>query len=208
MNQDWLEVREAKAIRLLLSENAFKALAPFFDAPRSLSEAAAVLKWKLPRLSAWVRKLLGAKLLRVERVEYRAGSSIKRYRTSATAFYLPYEQVSAEVLDAFRERMNGQLEATLEWAVRREERAGMYGLQVKGDPFGGTMVSQVPALSGFADSSDVASPPVTNVWTDLLLFERDARAFNTHLNALLEEYWGRQGQGRYLVRLGFASLGE
>jgi hypothetical protein len=207
MNQDWLEVREAKAIRLLLSENAFKALAPFFDAPRSLSEAAAILKWKLPRLSAWVSKLLGAKLLRVERVEYRAGSSIKRYRTSATAFYLPYEQVSAEVLDAFRERMNAQLEATLEWAVRRAQGSA-YGLQVRGDGFGGTMVSQVPALSGYADSSDVASPPVTNVWTDLLLSEQDARAFNTHLNALLEEYRGRQGQGRYLVRLGFASLGE
>jgi hypothetical protein len=127
MNQDALEIRDPTAIGLLLAENAFKALAPYFDASRSLSEAAAMLGWKLPRMSAWVKRLLEANLLRVERIEARAGSSIKHYRTTAPVFYLPYDQVSAELLDAFRGRMNEQLEATLEWAVRRAQGSA-YGL--------------------------------------------------------------------------------
>lgn len=209
MKQDWLEVRHPAAIGLLLSLNAFKALSPFFDSARSLSEGAAMLGWKLPRTSAWVNKLLGANLLRVDHLQHRAGSSIKHYRTTAAAFYLPYDGLSAEALDTFRQCINKQLEATLESAVRRTQGAerGAYGLQVRGDPFGGAMVSQVPALNADPLAIDATSLPVTNLWTDLPLSESDARAFNTRLNALLNEYRGRRGQGkRYLVRLGFASL--
>jgi hypothetical protein len=77
---------------------------------------------------------------------------------------------------------------------------------VRGDPFGGTMVSHVPTLSATPVVNDPTLPPMTNLWTDLPLSEADARAFNARLNALLEEYRGRQGAMRYLVRLGFASL--
>jgi hypothetical protein len=210
MNQPWLELTDPAAIKLLLSENALAVLAPFFDSARSLSEVAALIGWKLPRLTAWANKLLEVKVLQVERVEKRKGSSVKYYRTAAPVFYLPYSKVGAEYFDAFREELRVNLEYRFERGLRRsrgEEGTG-WGYQIKQNHLGGTSVSEVRGVGEEHVVNDPNLPPATHLWTEVQLPEDEARTFNARFNALLQEYQGRQNGKRYLVRLGFALLDD
>jgi hypothetical protein len=210
VNQPWLELTDPAAIELLLSENALAALAPFFDRARSLSEAATLIGWKLPRLTSWVNRLLEVKVLQVERVETRKGSSIKFYRTVAPVFYLPYGKLGAEYFDAFREEMRVNLEYRLEQGLKRsmgQERGG-WGYQIKQNHLGGTSISEVCGVGAEHIVNDPNVPPATHLWTEVQLSGEEARAFNSRLNALLHEYQGRQAGKRYLVRLGFALLDD
>jgi hypothetical protein len=210
VNQTSLELTNPVAIKLLLSQNALAALGPFFDSARSLSEAAALISWKLPRLTAWVNKLLEVGVLCIERVETRKGSSVKYYRTVAPVFYLPYSKLGAEYFDAFREELRVNLEYRFERGLRhsRGEESGAWGYQIKQNVLGGTSVSEVRTIGTQQVVNDPNLPPATHLWNELELFEEDARAFNARLNALLEEYRGRQGGRRYIVHLGFALLDD
>ena len=207
VNQTPLELTDPEAVRVLLSEHAFEALAPFFQSARSLSEAATLLEWKLPRLSHWVKKLLNVGLLDLDRVERRRGSAIKYYRTTAPAFSVPYALHDPVIFEDFREGLNLRMEETLAWAARRQrgQENGAYGLLVQGTGSCGTHITEIMPSPQTAAPVQ-ADPPVTYRWDDLNLTAGEAHEFNDRLNQLLEEFRGRSGPQRYLMRLGFARI--
>jgi hypothetical protein len=89
--KDTVEVRDKEIARVLTDITQVKLLKPFFEKDTTLSDAAQKLEVKLTTLLYHVSKFLKLGLLEVSKEEARKGKPIKYYRTTAKAFFVPFD---------------------------------------------------------------------------------------------------------------------
>ena len=187
------EVRKLKAddsaARALASEKARRALAPFLNEARGLSEAARLAGFSRQALRYWVRKfeVLGL----VERVQ----DSPPRWRATATAFLVPFaaDPASAGIFDWLERRQAREHQAMLRAAARRLEELGLDHLLLYAR--GSEPITSPASTDGQAGRETGLLDGFAGV---LELSDADAAALRRELAELWSRYASRRSRGRRL----------
>lgn len=201
-------VEDASIARLLLEPKAQRVLQPFMRAERGAGQVAAELGVKINAVSYWIRRLLHAGLLLETRRAPRAGQAIRLYRASADAFFVPFQVMPTESLEA----MYAQLETPSSQAFRR----GLVGIMRQSQPGSGvcfsapegqlTMIFTDERGQRLLNARRPDAPAAVNLIDVLHLDFEDAKAFQHELIELYLRYANRSGGQRYMTRLGFAPI--
>ena len=205
-----LTIDDPEVARILLDTKTVRLLEPFMKRPLALSEAAKELGVKLPRLHYHVGRFLRFGLLEVAEVQLRPGRAVKRYRSAAKAFFVPFHATPSETL----ERLLGELSDD---DARRFQREAAYTLQHVSPTWGLYLAAGGDRLDYFLTPDaqgrpqpllDVLSgpnaPAIFSAEGTLKLDFETAKAFQNDLRELERRYRAKQqGSGQtYAFRLG------
>jgi hypothetical protein len=105
----------------LSDPESFRYFEPFIARDRTVKEAAEAVGCNLDTMLYRVRKFLNAGLLKVTRVEKRAGRPIKHYRSTSEAFFVPFEVTPYAELE---ERLEALMRARLSQLPVAERLSG------------------------------------------------------------------------------------
>ena len=156
---------------------------------RSLSQLARLTGTPLNLLHHHVRKFLRLGLVRVTRVEARAGAPIKHYRATARSFFVPAELMragpGAELSGLLRQRLERSLTGVLAGVSYTHDGSG-------------------PRMRLVREPG--RHPIATELWLELRLTDSDAEELAAGLRALLQRFEARAGKPRrrYLVHAALA----
>jgi hypothetical protein len=175
------------SIRASPSGNALLSLV---DEERSLSQLSRLTQTPLNLLHHHIRKFMLLGLVRIARVQARAGAPIKYYRATARAFYVPAELMNADPGAALASQLRDLLARTLARAVQ--------GVVYSHDGKGPRM-----RLVKDADPRTLAM----ELWLELHLSQADAAAMAGELRALLHRFeaCSHKPNRRYLVHAALAA---
>lgn len=109
--QAFFTVCDPEQARLLSDLKSFRYFEPFIARTQTAKSAAEAVGCNLDTMLYRVKTFLKAGLLKVERVEKRAGRPIKHYRSSHEAYLIPFEITPFAELE---ERLERQLKALQE----------------------------------------------------------------------------------------------
>lgn len=204
-------VHDSELADLLTNPGTLELIEPFLGRENTVSEAARLTgtlpNTMLARVGRWTR--LG--LLEVTRQEQRSGKPVKYYRTTADAWFIPFDNTSAETLEAGLAQRDSFWEARLRRAVvtAREQQVGNWGTRVYRDTRGRLQIQMAVSPDSNWTSLDMARPAVLAAWRDGLHLDfEDAKTLQRELFELLLRYQRKEGAQRYVLRLGLAPLGE
>lgn len=123
-----VEIREAEQARLLSNPESLRFFEPFVARDCTVSQAAKEVKCKVDTMLYRVNLFLKAGLLIVAKRQARRGRSVKVYRSSADAYYIPFELTPFEDVAAFfrksRRANDDILIPRFAKAIRQLEREG------------------------------------------------------------------------------------
>ena len=197
------EVRDPKAIRLLLDVGRNRLLAPFFGEAASVSGAAARLELDVTALLKQVQHFKAAGLLEIAREEPRKGRAVRFYRTPAQGFFVPARFIDFEKLyrksDVY---WQDQLFRSVVEAWDRRAKTGRAGVCVYAE---GARVRIEPVTEPGVTwtSAGPSEEPFVYEWDLLQLSWDDAKAFQRELRDLLKTYGARAqpGEQPYIVQV-------
>jgi len=204
-------VTDPRLADLLTDPELLKQLEPFLGRDCTVAEAARQTGSLPNTVLARVRRWLGLGLLVQTRTEKRAGRAVKHYRTTADAWFVPFDNTSAATLaeslagrDAYwEERLRGAVVAA------REELAGSWGTRIYRDGRGRLQIQMAVNPESNWTSLAPDRPAVLAAWRDGLYLDfEDAKRLQQELFSLLLKYQRLDGAQRYLLRLGLAPLGD
>ena len=204
------EVTHPEAARLLTDMTGLRYLEPFFRQPRTVGEAAAMLEVKPNSLLYRVRRFVELGLLTVASEEPRAGRAVKRYRTAADAFFVPFAATDASTPEAWLLRWERDLQDQLVQSAltNSEEPPSTWGLRIGLGQDGLLNVypaSQDGRLVMFGLEADRAATLLG--WnTGLYLDYPEAKAFQQELHDLIQKYYRKGGAQQYVLRIALAPL--
>jgi hypothetical protein len=202
-------VRDPAAAELLMNPSTLRQLAPFLGKARSVTEAAAD-SGDLPNtVLKRVARFLAAGLLEVAETVPRRGRPIKRYRTTAELFFVPFEVTAAESLDASLAERDAYWERLLRRNVvrARMEVLGTWGTRVYRDGRDRLQIQTAVTPEANASTLDDDAPAVLSSWRDSVMLDfEDAKALQREMFDLLLRYEQKRGSQRYIVRLGLAPV--
>jgi hypothetical protein len=141
----------------------------------------------------------------------RKGRSIKKYRTTADVFFVPYEATSAESLEVVMAQRDTYLEELLRKSVvkARVEDVGSWGTRIYRDERGRLQIQAAITPDKNYTMLDEAHPAVLSAWRDSVYLDfEDAKTLQREMFDLLKKYQQKQGAQRYIVRLGVAPFTE
>lgn len=107
VHRERLTITEPEVARVLVENRSARLLEPFIKRALSLKEAALELGVKLPKMLYHVKRFLELGLLEVVSEERRKEHPVKRYQSTAKAFFVPFHVTLSETL----ERLLGELTA-------------------------------------------------------------------------------------------------
>lgn len=210
--RELLEISDTKQATVLLEDKTLWFLAPFAGTERSADEAAALLKVNLNTLLYQIKRLQKFKLLQLVRTRQRRGSSIKVYRASADAFFIPFpmtpyehpeDLLLREYKPLHRKLVANFLAAGLEWAGRYS--VDDFGLMIKLEQNAFTVKhGPNPSKPFMLNPSALQAPALVNDWQNLTLDFEDAKALQREMTLLLERYLAKNGSGTYLAHVALA----
>lgn len=203
-------VTDSQAARLLLDERERRYLSYFFALPRTVGEVAQLLGEERSKVLYRVRKLQQHGLLRIVKLEPRAGRPIKYYQTSAERFIVPYAVSSLSNPQAFLGLIEGTLRDAFYSSFLPEAETHSLGVVFSGVAWEGNVAMQLVAMT----EDGWQTPRTARCATDVLkinllaLPEAEAARLKQELMALLERYQGREVEGapKFLLRLGLVKL--
>ncbi len=202
-------VREPRAAEALVDPTTLRHLAPFLGRDRSVAEAARETGEKPNTTLRRVRRFADLGLLRVWREVPRAGRAIKRYRTVADVFFVPFEATGAESLETALAERDAYWERLLRRNVvrGRMEALGTWGTRIYRDARGRLQIQTAVRPDVNATTLDPTAPAVLSLWRDALMLDfEDAKALQREMFALVQRYQKQAGAQRYVVRMGLAPV--
>lgn len=214
MQRERLTITEPEVARVLVENRSARLLEPFMKRTLSLNEAAQELGVKLPKLLYHVKRFVKLGLLEVACVERRHGRPVKRYRSTAKAFFVPFHVTPSETL----ERLLSELTA---YDTKRFHREAAYTLQNISPTWGlhvalhgedGVSYALTPDREGLKPLLDVLfgpdAPAILSTEGTLKLTFETAKALQKELDELYKRYRGQQSdKGKsYAYRLGLTPL--
>lgn len=202
-------VQDQRVAALLVDPVRSTMFWPFLGKARTVTEAAEVTGTGLNTMYVQVQRLLKLGLLRVVGERPRGGRAVKVYRSNADRYFVSYEVMPFETLEALQARRDAPYEGRLRRAVMRA-RGGVsrhFGYEVARRADGEVDVHPAIGPHERLSSRDPRLPGVMSLWDDeLKLSFEDARALQADLYALLERYRQKGGPQPYLLRVGLAPL--
>jgi hypothetical protein len=186
-------------------------LYPFIGRERTASDVAREFDMKLGTVLYQIKCFCRAGLLRVTRLEKRGGSSIKHYRATANAFFVPLEFSNVESIEVLLNRWNQSLQPVYlrGFATALKAVAPSWGVRISRDPGGRLMIAPAHCAERDWDFFAPDSPVLMEGWfTDLRLNLADAKAFQAELVGLYFKYLGREGTQRYIVKVALAPMAD
>lgn len=199
-------VEDAELARALTTPKILRFFSPFLVSECSASDAARFLGVEISAVAYWIRCFLKLGLLRVTRLERRAGRSIKHYHASAESFFVPFSAIPVESLEAMHDRIGEQSRAAMtrgQVAVLRESRESP-GVRV----FAQSKILRMEYVEATTlaplYSLESTRPAVLEHWDIVKLNFEDAKALQIELSDLLARYADRAGTQRYILNLRLA----
>jgi hypothetical protein len=202
-------VSDPDQARLLLDARTRAQLAPFLARPLAVGEAARAAGEKPNTVLRRVQRFLAAGLLEVAETVPRRGRPIRRYRTIADVFFVPFEASAAEDLEAALAEREAWVAAVLRRAVvrARREAIGVWGTRIYRDDRGRVQVQMAVRPDADAEPPGPEGPAVLSAWRDALELDYpDAKALQRELFELLQRYQAKRGAQRYVIHLGLAPV--
>jgi hypothetical protein len=202
-------VSDPDQARLLLDARTRAQLAPFLARPLAVGEAARAAGEKPNTVLRRVQRFLAAGLLEVAETVPRRGRPLRRYRTIADVFFVPFEASAAEDLEAALAEREAWVAAVLRRAVvrARREAIGVWGTRIYRDDRGRVQVQMAVRPDADAAPPGPEGPAVLSAWRDALELDYpDAKALQRELFELLERYQAKRGAQRYVIHLGLAPV--
>jgi hypothetical protein len=216
-----VEIKDSKQARLLSDPESFRYFQPFLARDCTVAQAAKESNCKVDTMLYRVRAFLKAGLLKVVRLEPRRGRPVKIYRSSADAYYVPFEMTPFENIEAqFRRgrRANEEILVPLfAKVIRQLEREGR---QIFRDDKGEVWTSSAGGINDTfinlentaALRKNVQQRPIGENSSDILkLTEKEARDFVLELFKLWGKYKEVKGKSKrkpYFLEFSFVPMDE
>jgi hypothetical protein len=194
---------------LLINPKTLRQLEPFLGRAVTITQAARELKQKPNTVLSRVRRFVRLGLLEVVEENKRKGRSIKKYRTTADVFFVPYEATSAESLDIALAERDKYWEDLLRKSVvqARVDDVGSWGTRIYRDERRRLQIQAAITPDKNYTMLDKKRPAVLSVWRDSVYLDfEDAKILQREMFDLLKKYQQKQGNQRYIVRLGIAPI--
>lgn len=204
-----LVVRDEEAAGWLLRPAALRQIEPFLGTARSVGEAAEATGDKPNTVLRRAQRLVRLGLLEVAEVVPRRGRPVRRYRTTADVFFVPFEATGAETLEAVMAERDAYWERTLRRNVVRArlETMGTWGTRIYRDGRGRLQVQTAVAPDENVTLLDPDLPAALSAWRDRLELDfADAKALQRELFELVQRYSRLRGAQRYVVHVGLAPV--
>ncbi len=192
-----------------MNPTTLRQLAPFLGRERTIGEAALDGGERPNTVLKRVQRFLAAGLLEVVGETPRRGRAIKRYRTVADLFFVPFEATAAESLEASLAERDAFWERQLRRNVVRAriEALGTWGTRIYRDERGRLQVQTAVTPEADATTLDAGAPAVLSSWRDSVTLDfEDAKALQREMYELLLRYEQKEGAQRYVVRLALAPV--
>ena len=202
-------VRDPAAARWLVRPSSLHQLAPFLGSTRSVGEAAAVTGERPNTVLKRIRRLQHLGLLHCVASEPRAGRPVRRYRTTADVFFVPFEATGADSLEGALAERDAYWERLLRRNVVRAriEAMGVWGTRIYRDERGRLQVQTAVSPDANATMLDPDMPAALSAWRDQVMLDHaDAKAFQRELFDLVLKYQRSRGAQRYVVHVGLAAV--
>jgi hypothetical protein len=204
-------VADSKIADLLTDPVTLRQLEPFLGRAVSVGQAARETGQKPNTVLSRVRRLVAAGVLLQSGTLGRRGRPIKLYRSTADAFFIPFDTTSAESLEAALAERESYWERLLrENVVRaRRERVGVWGTRIYRDSRGRLQIQTALTPDRNYTTLDPEGPAVLSAWRDSVYLDfEDAKALQREMFNMLKRYQQKEGAQRYIVRLGMAPIAE
>jgi hypothetical protein len=205
-------VVEDNAVADLLTDPVtLHQLEPFLGRAVSVGQAARETGQKPNTVLSRVRRLVEAGVLVECGSLPRRGRPIRLYRSSADAFFIPFDTTSAESLEAALAERESYWEKLLRENVvkARRERVGVWGTRIYRDGKGRLQIQTALTPDRNFTTLDPEAPAVMSAWRDSVYLDfEDAKSLQRELFDLLKRYQQKEGAQRYIMRLGMAPIGE
>jgi hypothetical protein len=216
-----VEITDPEQAKLLSSPESFRFFEPFIARDCTVSQAAKEVNCKVDTMLYRVNLFLKAGLLNVVKTQARRGRSVKVYRSSADAYYVPFEITPFEDVEAFFTRTRRASDAILIPQFAKVIRqTGREGRQIYRDEKGEVWTSSSSGVNDtFIGLEDTATlrrrfqeKPIGENSSDILkLTEQEARDFAFEIHKLWGEYKKVKGKAKrnaYFFDFSFVLLDE
>lgn len=213
-------VTSSEAAALMTDLSSLEVLLVYLDRQLTVKEAAAQLGWSVLKTYRTTRKLFDLGLLVISEMVSRKGKPLKKYTTPEECFFIPYHLTPLGTLEQLLDLLEKDARQVLFEHTARvfESEAGRkqqdVGLHLFRNGRGQASIihslwseDQVPRgiVRGLLEPQ---ATPLWNEWASLQLDHAQAKALQERLAALVREYAGEQGSGRYLLRVGLVPITE
>lgn len=204
-------VSDTHVADLLMAPVTLRQLEPFLGREATVTEAARASGERPNTVLKRVQRFRDLGLLYVVREEQRAGRAVKVYRTTAEAFFVPFEATSAESFETALAERDAYWEELLRSNVVRARRQAFpsWGTRIYRDDTGRMQIQMAVTPDRNTDPTAPESPPALSAWRDRVYLDfDDAKALQRELFELLLRYQRKGGAQRYIVHVGLAPLRE
>jgi predicted transcriptional regulator len=204
-------ISDRRLADILTDPQALRRLDPFLGRESSVSDAARLTGEKPNTVLSRVRRFVKLGLLEHSRSVPRKGRAIKLYRTSADAFFIPFDTTSAESLEAGLAERDRYWEQMLRRNVvrARQQQVGSWGTRIYRDARGVLQIQMAVSPDRNHTNLEPDGPAVLSAWRDSVFLDfEDAKRLQHELFELLLRYQRLGGAQRYIVRLGLAPIEE
>lgn len=202
-------VSDTHVADLLMSPVTLRQLEPFLARDATVGEAAAVLGDRPNTVLKRVQRFEALGLLAVVRETPRAGRAIRVYRSTADAFFVPFEATSAESFEVALGERDAYWEDLLRSNVVRARRQALpsWGTRIYRDDAGRLQIQMAVTPHENTDPTAPGSPPALSAWRDRVYLDYDdAKDLQRELFELLLRYQRKGGAQRYIVHVGLAPV--
>ena len=204
----WLIVKDIRAIDLLAKPEYRFLLLPFFQAEKSVSEAAEEARVELRKMYYLCQRACKLGLLRIASTQKRKGRAIKRYRAAADAFFVPYTYMRETLREIFFEselkllpmvadasahsfvKINGDVLYDDEWGRLYRPHLGT-GFS----SFTNSSKKRFLDLDAYLEHLNDAPTPYLKYTLNLSLSQADAKSLQRELIDVMQRYTRRVGDG-------------
>jgi Helix-turn-helix domain len=209
-----LELHDLERATVLLDPNTLRFLGPFIGRTCSADQVARELDISLNTLLYQIKRLCKLGFLEIVEELPRRGRSIKRYRASADAFFVPFEatpfatpedMLLREYEPLYRRFLASFLEAATQMVNLKTARD--FGMCVSRDEDGQVSVRHGPHPLRLmtVNPLETHAPAIVIDWEDQLRLDfEDAKALQLEMLELLERYRTKNGSGTYIGHVALA----
>jgi len=185
-------VRDPVQARLLTDAESLAYFDLFVAREMTVKAAAEEMGCSLDTMLYRVKRFLAAGLLEVVRTEKRAGRPIKHYRSSADAYFIPFEVTPfADLEERLAEALSGRRKTMTHGLAKLLREFGWLGVRVYRDGSGEVWHDTAPDIVTNMEPGDPTFPAMVQTSMDVYLSREEAKALQLELFELIKRYQPR-----------------
>jgi hypothetical protein len=192
-----------KACTVLADREKLRLLGAFLGHENTISGAAQELEVNSTKLYKQVQQFLELGLVKISRLERRAGRAIKYYRSSGDRFFIPFRTHPPELIGQQNRENHTRLFAQgLERVYRQEGFIEQdWGAITERTPSGAVYLDIANSQGQHWNHLDPKAPAVVSGWNPIQLDFEDAKAMQRELTDVMLRYINKGGNRTYLLGL-------